>query len=275
MRKLMIRNLWWITAILALILLIIHSLPGQRIVVDSTSVILILVILISPFLSAIRKIKFGDFEAEIDPKEVERIRNNVDAQLEESKATETGPTPEIETTVQQIRSLGETDSVIALAKLRIEIEKVVLRLHKRTQSDRFHGRQLSLGKMIHNLTTQEIFPQQFSGTIREVISICNRAVHGEEIREKDAKAMLDVGTSLLERIFDFSMDFLLKPDESTLISQNEIDDYNKSRYRLVTLIPYVEKPVRNVRIVDQNELNDFLEGYNEYAEFIVELTRIN
>ncbi|MGD0786269.1 MAG: DUF4145 domain-containing protein [Sedimentisphaerales bacterium] len=274
MRKFLIRNLWWITAVLALLLLIIHGLPGQKIVIDNTSVVLFIIILFSPFLSAIRKIKFGDFEAEIDPKEVEKIRSDVDTQLDESETPDTAPVQGIETTVKQIQTLGETDPVIALAKLRIEIEKVVVKLHKKTQSNQQQRRPLSIGKMVHDLTTQEILPQGFSGPVREVISICNRAVHGEEIREQDAKAMIAVGASLLQRLFWFSREYLLNPTESSTITQTEVDEYNKSRYRLVTIIPYVDNPVRNIRVMDQEELDDFLEGYQEYAEFIVELTRI-
>lgn len=76
MRGFVLRNLWWMTSLLAFLLLVIHSLPGQKVIVDSTSVILVLIVFLSPFVSAVRKIKFGEFEAEIDPKEVQRIRDS-------------------------------------------------------------------------------------------------------------------------------------------------------------------------------------------------------
>lgn len=274
MCKFLFRNSWWFTTVLALILLTIHSLPGQKVVVDNTSVVLVIVILVSPFLPAIRKIKLGDFEAEIDPKEVQKIRNDIDTQLDKSVTPDTVPTPEIETTIQQIQAFSETDPVIALAKLRIEIEKVISRLHKRTQSHRQQQRPFSIGKMVHDLTTQEILPPGISGSVREVVSICNRAVHGEDIRAQDAKAMLDIGTSLLQRLFLFSRDFLLQPTNSNPLTQTEVDKYMEAQYRLITVIPYVENPIRNTRTVNQMQLDDFLEGYNEYAEFIVELSRV-
>lgn len=270
----MTQNLWWMTALLAVLLLTIHSIPGQNLVVDNTSIFLVIIILISPFLSAIRKIKFGDFEAEIDPKEVEKIRNDIGAQLNETQPPAAEPAPEIDSVVGQIRALGENDSVIALAKLRIELEKVVARLHSRTQSGSTQRRPMSLGKMIHDLSSQEILPSGLSGPIREVVSICNRAIHGEEIRERDAEAMLDVGTSLLERLFWFLREYLLEAGESTPIAREEVEHYSNARFRLVTITPYVEEPVQNIRIVDQKGLDDFLEGYHEYAEFMIELTKI-
>ena len=88
------------TSLLALVLLVIHSLPGQAITIDNISVVLILIIFLSPVLSAIRRIKFGEFDAEIDPKEVQRIRDAVETQLERSAPLpETVSQPEIEATV--------------------------------------------------------------------------------------------------------------------------------------------------------------------------------
>ena len=51
-------------------------------------------------------------------------------------------------------------------------------------------------------------------------------------------------------------------------------EYRNAQYRLTTLVPLVDKPLKNVYIVDQEELDEFLEGYNEYAEFVVELVSI-
>ncbi len=271
----MIRNLWWMISLLALLLLVIHSLPGHSILVDNTSVILVLIIFLSPFLSAIRRIKFGEFEAEIDPKEVRRIKNEVESQLADtSPPPETALRSEIESTVTAIKELAESDPVIALAKLRIEIEKVISNLYRRTQDEQQSPFPISLGRMVHTLTSQELFPSNISSPIREVIAICNRAVHGEEIRESDAKAIINVGTSLLERLSWLSKEYFFQPAESKTITSVEVEQYRNARYRLTTIIPYVENPVCNLRIVDQQGLDDFLEGYNEYAEFIVDITTV-
>ena len=74
----MTRHLWWVTSLLALGMLITHSVPDKNITVDNTSIILLIIIFLSPFISAIKKIKFGDFEAEIDSKEVQKIKADVE-----------------------------------------------------------------------------------------------------------------------------------------------------------------------------------------------------
>jgi hypothetical protein len=58
-----------------------HTFSLDRIKVDNTSIILLLVILLSPVISAITRIKYGDFEAEIDPKEVQKLKNEVSAHV--------------------------------------------------------------------------------------------------------------------------------------------------------------------------------------------------
>jgi hypothetical protein len=45
-------------------------------------------------------------------------------------------------------------------------------------------------------------------------------------------------------------------------------------YRVTSVIPLVPEPILNVRTVSQEGLDMLLEGYNEYAEYIVGVERI-
>jgi len=60
----------------------------------------------------------------------------------------------------------------------------------------------------------------------------------------------------------------------TIIKPEELKSYYEKKYRLTTIIPLVEKPKKVVREVSQVELEDFLDGYGEVAEFIVGLEEI-
>jgi hypothetical protein len=42
-----------------------------------------------------------------------------------------------------------------------------------------------------------------------------------------------------------------------------------ARYRVTTVVPLVTHPTRNMYMVNQEALDSFLEGYDEYAEFLV------
>jgi len=57
--------------------------------------------------------------------------------------------------------------------------------------------------------------------------------------------------------------------ESKSIGSDEIDIYLSARYRVTTIIPFKENPVMNIYLLTKEELNDFLEGYDQYAEFLV------
>jgi len=146
MKKFVVNHVWWITLLLGLAMLVAHTFSFSVIKVDNTSIILLLVIFLSPFISAITKIKYGDFEAEIDPKEVQRIKEEVSSQV--SEADEPAQNSETEKTAISISGLVELDPVLALAKLRMELEKVLTKLYrmshrKTSQIDLFRLRSLS------------------------------------------------------------------------------------------------------------------------------------
>ena len=48
----------------------------------------------------------------------------------------------------------------------------------------------------------------------------------------------------------------------------------QKKYKLTTIIPLVDNPKRVVRELSQEQLDNFLDGYTEFAEFIVELVEI-
>jgi hypothetical protein len=272
MKKFLITNLWWITLAVALILLIAHTLSYTPVKVDHISVILLLVIFLSPFISAIKKIKIGDFEAEIDPNEVQKIRDEVSKVANTDKAEQL---PEIENTVKNIKTLVESDHVLALAKLRLELEKILNHIYRATHKGEKHDHFIPIGKLVHMIASKELIPKDIARTTREVISICNRAMHGEDIRQKDAESVIESGSFLLYELSSYLDEYKYKPTESKQVSRNEIEKYINASYRVTTLVPLVNDPIKNVYVVDQEDLNEFLEGYNEYAEFIIEVTPID
>ncbi|MEA1870285.1 MAG: hypothetical protein U9N09_09150 [Euryarchaeota archaeon] len=62
--------------------------------------------------------------------------------------------------------------------------------------------------------------------------------------------------------------------ETQALSPADVSAYRGAKYRVVTVIPLVENPVRNVRILDQEGIDVFLEGYDEYGEFLISIEKI-
>lgn len=273
MKKLILDHLWWVTFVVAAALLVVHSLNVVSLNVDSTSILLLLIILISPFVSSITKIKYGDFEAEIDSKEVERIKANLE-NVEEAQKSEGEHHPEVLDATDSIYELAESDPVVALAKIRIELEKSLKRLARTTSVE---VRRPILGFIVKSLSSHEIISRQMGKSLSEVISICNRAIHGETIADDDARTIIELGVALIEEIywitkFQTSSGSIISEDVITTTESEQY--YYHEKYRLTSITPLAENPKRIVRELTQEQLSDLLENYKLYAEFIVELKEI-
>lgn len=272
-RQIVIKHLWWIIAVTGLALLVCHSLQIARITVDSTSLVLLALILLSPFVAAIKRIKIGEFEAEIDPAEVKRVTEEVASKLPEREASDIPTTDDDGSTISAIRELAKTDSVVALAKLRIELERTMR--HLRSRTGQTIVRDASLHQTIADLASHEIIPRDLTPAIRDVLALCNRAIHGEAIRSVDAEAVIEAGAELLQVFERLILDFgVAHPVEKTTITSAEVEAYRIAQYRVVTIIPLVESPQRVGYILTHDELEDYFNGYSEFAEFVVSIERI-
>ena len=254
-------------------MLVAHTFSFDRVKVDNTSIVLLLVIFLSPFISAITRIKYGDFEAEIDPKEVQKIKKEVSAQA--VNANEPAQNSQVEEIINSISALVESDPILALAKLRIELEKALNRLFRMTHKEDKSKRVVSPMQLIQRLSSEEILPKDLARTTREVMSICNRAIHGEDIRKQDAESVVESGASLLIKLQFYAGNYVLEPVETTPIDKTTLDEYWGAQYRVTSIVPLVETPYKNVRILDQEGVDELLEGYDEYGEFIVEVSKID
>ena len=248
------------------------------IIIDQNSILLIVLIIILLFIPYITHFKYGDFEFDIDPqeiKELEREHNknfNLINEVKEIKIPK--ETPQI---FNQISELVDSDHILALAKLRMELEKLLNNLYNVTINDKNEKpsrRYVPLIQKIRYLREQEIIPGPVSGDIHEVLTICNRAIHGEEIRQKDAKIVIDVGFDVLKYLFELNDKYSGQKLDSVKISHEELKNYLDAKYQVTTVIPYVDNPQKNVQIVDQAGLDNLLEGYSEYSEVVVEVTKV-
>ncbi|SEJ95991.1 hypothetical protein SAMN05660742_12916 [Propionispira arboris] len=270
MRRFVLENVWWITSSISLILLVCNTFSLAEVKVDTTTLVLLIILLISPFASNLKKIKFGDFEAEISPMEVQKVKEEAGVTL--SEKDEAMNLPELDKIISNIKILVKQDAVIALAKLRIELEMSIARLCKLVMIKQSSGkRAFTLSMMIRELTLREVLPKDISAPLNQVIYLCNRAIHGEDIRQQDAETVVDIGVSSLSKISSLIQDLVVKPHETLEINHNELEGYLTAKYRVTTVIPYADAPVKQVRHLTQDELSELIEGYGDYAECIVDI----
>lgn len=58
------------------------------------------------------------------------------------------------------------------------------------------------------------------------------------------------------------------------ITQRERDEYLNSNYEVKTIIGLFENASINIYVLTKEEIDEFVEGYNEYDEFIVSVKKI-
>lgn len=259
-----------------MLLLALHTAGVSAVKVDNTSVLLLIIAIVCLLAPWLTKIRFGEFEAEIGPKEVGRLKEKVAKHIPEPlEAKGTALAAErTKAAAEAITDLVIIDPVLALAKLRIELEKVLTALYEAAGIPERLKRPVRVSKLVQRLTDREVIPRELSGAILELIQLCNRAIHGEDIRPSQAEAIVDQGARLLEYLYDHLSEFRFEPKDTQEINKEELGKYMGAKYRVVTVIPYVDKPVRITRVLNQEAFDRFLEGYEEYAEFIVEVSKI-
>lgn len=279
MKKFIFNNLWWLVLIGALILLLIHMTSVIDLKIDTIALALLAIMLISPFSSAITRIKIGDFEAEIKKEEVKEVQQSINNELSERDTTNNkeidSQPPLIYRMVDRIRSLVNTEPIIALAELRDELDRVISKLDRASAKSPIRSDTRSINIKIRDLIRRNTVTTSMAETVKRIMDICQRAIHGENIQKDSAILIVDAGTNLIEHFYSEALKLGYSKDKKEVISSDTVKQYEDAQYQLITITPYVDKPVKNVRIVSQYDLNDILDGYNEYAEFIVDLRKID
>jgi hypothetical protein len=222
------------------------------------------IILISSRWDLIRKLRFGELEAEIAPAEVRQAEKAVTEDIGLVPREEEIPEPH-----ESILRLTRQDPPVGLAKLRIELERILRAWYSLISDEEDSAQNLSLSRLVSRLHEAEAIPSEVRDGLREVLRLANRAVHGEYIRREDAETVARLGVSLLLELQKRYTELVREPVEKTVITQDDVRRYEQAKYRVTTIVPLVENATRNLYIVDQELLADMLEGYPEYAEFVV------
>jgi hypothetical protein len=92
-----------------------------------------------------------------------------------------------------------TDNALALARLRMDVERELRRIAYEAQID-LSIRPVGVTGLTRELVNREILPGTFLEALQEIVKVCNRGIHGEEVPGDIAAAVVRVGGQLLERL---------------------------------------------------------------------------
>jgi hypothetical protein len=177
--------------VLALFLLIAHSLSLGFIKVDGVTLALLGVLMAIPLIEYVRKIRIGEFEAEIAPREVAQAEATVEDQLDPKTLEE--PDDEAAFMIE----LTQRDPQLGLASVRIKLEQALRDLYHVANPGQ---RMPPLARTVDDLAEREVLEPWLAAGIRDVLPLANRAVHGEHIRASDAQSLVSLGIALVAEV---------------------------------------------------------------------------
>jgi hypothetical protein len=189
------KGIYLLVPVAAVALLALHTAKVGGIAVDTTTLGLLTLLLLSPLAPYVRRLSAGGLEAEIGPQ---------DAQQLQAAAAELPVPPEdrsaIEATAPTIAELIARDPPLGLAKLRIELEAAIRSLYQRRAPS--IRRAPGLRAMVRELSQHQVLPPEIAAPLDDVIALANRAVHGEYVPPDVAAEIADVGMRLLAALRD-------------------------------------------------------------------------
>jgi hypothetical protein len=98
--------------------------------------------------------------------------------------------------MQQIEGYQDDDIVLALAKVRIDLERELRRLATETGAIR-EDQRFDMRRSIEALEKAESIPVVAIEAIRDILPICNRAIHGQSIDAADARNVIEVAREVM------------------------------------------------------------------------------
>lgn len=201
--------MYWLLVIVGIVLIAVHGFLPSMFKINNIT-ILIFFILFLPFVAQyLRKAKFpgAEFEFKDEILETERlVKQSVERAKKADNSGEAKILPFETFKLSAVRKLLNSDPVLALAALRIEIEKKLSLLGEflgLPAKDKF-----SIPRLIEVITKRELLSFEQITALRKIVNMCNKAIHGCLVSKQEAGEIIDLAEEL-NRTFSigYSIDF--------------------------------------------------------------------
>jgi hypothetical protein len=91
------------------------------------------------------------------------------------------------------------DNALALAKLRLDLGQALRGLALNAGIEPV-GSSVGVSKLAELLAVREILPVELMEPIRQIVTVCNQAIHGYEVSDELANSLVSVGTDLVTHL---------------------------------------------------------------------------
>jgi len=181
--------------IFGITLIIIHGFWPNFFTIDTITVLIFFVLLL-PFLAPyLKRAKIPGAEFEFKEK-IEEAKKTVQYTVEKAKEDERTGKYKISrfetfkvSTAKKLLEI-ESDPALALASLRMEIEK---KLRIITDFLNIKGRDdMPISLIMEKLGERQMLHSEQIKALREIIALCNKAIHGYDVKKDEAKEIIDL-----------------------------------------------------------------------------------
>jgi hypothetical protein len=273
---------------IVLFLLAAHLLRWKILDIDSTTMVLLGISIIIPLSDSLSEISIpGLLSAKIKREEILEATEKVAQASESSREGSTRKSFATETVEELasnlrarrywwIQNMVSQDPQVGLANARGQLILSIDALFRAWNQNRRSLRITeSPGQMIDFLSAQSVINRPFARSIRNILRLTNRAAHGERVDPEDAEELANSVIQVLWELDYLYHEKAVKPVESKMISEEESRRFQDATYRVTTVTPLVENPTMESYLLDQYGLDQLLEGYEEYAQFLVGIEMVD
>lgn len=267
LKQLLDQKIVWIVFVFNLTILLLHLFKASFVLIDNTTLLLMILLLLTPFARYIKRIKWGDFEAELT-QEIKQLKEDAkEAELNKSLSSQSlSRASDIQS---DLKDLSIKDPTLALAKLRFEIETKLKRLFPYKENGAY-----GIRNMTQTLAGTGVIDNKLRNIILNITGILNRIVHGDGLPDgTSVESVLEVGIQIMTALDEIYYKKLVEPN-SEEITKRELKELMKAKYEVITVVPITDGPYKNTRVLNQEQLDQFLDGYDEYGEFLIEIKKL-
>jgi len=186
-------SLFWLRVIFSIILLMLAALHvfSPYVKIDNIALAIIAFAVLPWLALLVRTLEFpGGWKVEF--KDFENIA------MQAKAAGLLSDEPVVNKEAYSFQLAAMHDPILALAGLRIEIEKRLSQLVNKYANKK--QQKLSVGKALRVLEEIEVLQPYESSTLADMTSLLNAAVHGDEVDPRAAAWAIDVGPRLLRSL---------------------------------------------------------------------------
>jgi len=196
--------------VIGIALIIIHGFWNDVFLVDYLTIIILFILCIPFFSKFLKRAKIPGAEFEFR-EEIESTKKAVKQSVEKSKSRTDGkskPLPFETFNTRTVKILLDSDPILALASLRIEIER---KLRLAAKYFKLPNRN-TLSEIIEALMERGILSPEQVTALKKIVEMCNKAIHGYDISGDEAGEIIHL-TEELNKSFSVGYSISFYPNE--------------------------------------------------------------